>query len=416
LSIPTLNSCHFGDVLGILPAWPDAFIQTVVTSPPYLWLRQYGINPTAWPTVNYAPMPGLSPIHIPSETVCLGDERIPAAFIGHLVHLFREIRRVLRDDGTVWLNLGATYFGSFGAKGAQGPLGDVSDRAACEEREAASESAKPRTAPKGTGFKEKDLIGIPWMAAHALQADGWYLRSDVIWHKPNPMPSSVNDRLTTAHEYIFLLSKKERYFFDAEAIREIDSGHSSGNGFKGRQGTAEYHARSGGAGTDNQWEPGGGRNKRSVWTVASFPYKEAHFATFPPKLIQPCILAGTPAAGCCPTCRKPWKLETEKEFVPQADVSPEKGIRGAGTQKPMDASNGNQGYPRGTSRTVSAEWVQACACPPLAPIPSIVFDPFLGSGTVGEQAQAYGRSWLGCEMNPDNELLQAKRTQKISLL
>lgn len=417
-AIPDLNRCHFGDCIDTMARWPDAFIQTVITSPPYWGLRDYKVQPTAWPEVWYRPMPGIEQIKIPASSVCLGLEPTVSEFIGHLVLVFRFVHRILRDDGTLWLNLGDSYAGSWGAGGGQGKSGDLTSRAACDARAQASATRKKLNIGRERmeGIKEKDMLGIPWRTALALQADGWYLRSDIIWHKPNPMPESVHDRPAKSHEYIFILSKSERYFYDALAVREQDAGHSSGNSFQGRQGSADYHARSGGSGTAEEWIPGGGRNKRSVWTVASFPYKEAHFATFPPKLITPCILAGTPAAGCCPQCRTPWKIHTESEFVPQADVSPEKTIRGAQGQKALDDTDGRQGYARGHTRVTSSEWLQACACPPSLPIPSIVFDPFLGSGTTGEESQRLGRSWIGCELNPSNEALQGKRTQKMNLL
>ncbi len=423
MSVPILNQCHFGDVLDILPTWPDSFIQTVVTSPPYWALRDYQIPPTAWPEIEYIPMAGLPAIRVPEMSACLGLEETPAEFVGHIVHIFRQVHRVLREDGIAWINLGDSFAGSWGAQGRQGKTGELAGRSGCAERQiaaAAKRETKTGSLARVPGLKEKDMVGIPWRCAFALQADGWYLRMDNIWSKPNPMPESVTDRPSKAHEYFFLLAKSERYFFDAEAIKEPLANPADSTpadlqrAFSRRRAQAPETRQREAAQVEGQAPAM--RNKRSVWTVASFPYKEAHFATFPPKLIQPCILAGTPAGGCCPACRMPWRLEMEKEFIPQEDVSPEKAVRGAGSQKPLDASDGRQGYTRGTVRTTSAKWVQACACPPAIPIPSIVFDPFLGSGTTGEEAQRYGRSWLGCEMNPKNEPLQEKRTQKMSLL
>lgn len=376
--IPDLNLCHFGDVGQVRSTWPDAFVQTVVTSPPYLWLRDYGVLPTDWPEVTYTPMPGLPPITIPAQTACLGLEASPADFIGHIVHIFREVHRVLREDGTLWFNMGDTYLGSPGAQA------------------------------RAHGLKEKDLLGVPWRCAFALQADGWYLRSDVIWHKPNPMPESVQDRPSKAHEYFFLLSKSEDYYFDAVAIREMDSGRSSGNTFQGRQGGSEHQARSGGTGS-GEWKPGAGRNKRTVWTVASYPYKGSHFATFPPDLIRPCVLAGTPEAGCCAQCRRPWRRVVEKEFIPTGAA------RGEESEKPMDESNGWQGYERGLTAIKTLRWEPACECGAGA-VPAIALDPFLGSGTLGEVSQALGRSWLGIDLDTRNEALQIERTQKIGLI
>lgn len=253
-----------GDCRDVLGSLADGSINCCVTSPPYFGLRDYGVEGQ------------------------LGLEPTPDEFVSAMVEVFREVRRVLRDDGTLWLNLGDSYAndgkwgGSTGGKHASALHGN---------------SGIGRRLLT-TGLKPKDLIGIPWRVAFALQADGWYLRQDIIWHKPNPMPESVTDRCTKAHEYIFLFAKSERYYFDADAIKEqAVSNHASGNGFKGRQGGAIHMPMSGGAGTADQWLPGGMRNRRSVWTVSTKPFKGAHFATFPPDLIDPCVLAGCPVDG-----------------------------------------------------------------------------------------------------------------------
>jgi DNA modification methylase len=223
-----------------------------------------------------------------------------------MVEVFREVRRVLREDGTLWLNLGDSYAGSWGAMSH-----DLSEKA-----KRAGMNYRPVTSVKQNGLKPKDLVGIPWRVAFALQADGWYLRSDIIWHKPNPMPESVTDRPTKAHEYLFLLTKSERYYYDAEAIKEsaiygIPNSPESikspyGQGFARRAKTRGSDKQSGHgrrhAGFNDRWDQmereeqcSGMRNKRSVWTIATQPYAEAHFATFPPDLIKPCILAGSKA-------------------------------------------------------------------------------------------------------------------------
>ena len=250
----TVNRLIQGNAYSVLKDLPDGIVQTCVTSPPYFGLRDYGVKGQ------------------------IGLEETPDDYIQRLLLVFREVRRVLRDDGTLWLNLGDSYAGS--GKGGQ------SD----EKR---STNWQPEYGNKGAryGLKPKDLIGIPWRVAFALQADGWYLRQDIIWHKPNPMPESVTDRCTKAHEYIFLLSKSERYYFDNEAIQEP----AQNWGTRDRDGKAE----SGLTGlTPHRGLNYSGdretRNKRSVWTVATKPYKGAHFATFPPDLITPCILAGAP--------------------------------------------------------------------------------------------------------------------------
>ncbi len=258
-----MNLIEFGDCRDTMRQWAAEGVkaQMCVTSPPYFGLRDYGHEGQ------------------------IGLEQTPEQYISAMVEVFRCVRDVLADDGTLWLNIGDSYAndgkwgGSSGGKHAKALHGNTSIG---------------RTKVT-TGLKPKDLIGIPWMLAFALRADGWYLRQDIIWHKPNPMPESVRDRCTKAHEYIFLLSKSERYFFDCDAIKEpAVSTAPSGNGFAGRQGGSErVGPQSGGTGTDERWQPSGMRNRRSVWAVVTRPYKGAHFATFPPALIEPCILAGS---------------------------------------------------------------------------------------------------------------------------
>lgn len=306
-----LNKCHFGDCLETLRRMPDGIAQTCVTSPPYFGLRDYK-----------------------GGAAEIGKEKMPAEFVAALVAVFREVRRVLRDDGSIWVNIGDSY------------------------------------------GKGKQLLGIPWRLAFALQDDGWILRQEIIWAKPNPMPESVTDRCTKSHESIFLLAKSEKYYFDAGAIKEpaapssisrwnqdvegqIGSdrvpGKTNGNmkavGGKGGKNAfrGQGHQREGDNGPANREGrdmQGVGtsetRNKRSVWTVATTPYKGAHFATFPTALIEPCILAGSPAGG-------------------------------------------------------------------------VVLDPFFGSGTTGEVAQALGRKFIGCELNQAYKPLQDERLRQPSL-
>jgi len=246
-----------GDCRETLKTLPDGSVNCCVTSPPYFGLRSYNGGDAE-----------------------LGKEETPEAFVSNLVELFREVRRVLRDDGTVWLNLGDSYVGT-GAKG------EHKDPKHPEGRNAQKETP---TNYRVQGLKSKDLIGIPWRVAFALQADGWYLRQDLIWAKPNAMPESVKDRCTKAHEYIFLLSKSPKYYFDMNAMKEpaIYAGDNRGARGDKRRGT-ECNSMSGVTGEF--------RNKRSVWTVTTKPYKGAHFATFPPDLIEPCVLAGCPTDG-----------------------------------------------------------------------------------------------------------------------
>jgi DNA modification methylase len=276
-----------GDWVERLNTLPDESAQCCVTSPPYWGLRDYGVAGQ------------------------LGLEKTPQEYVDKLVAGFQEVRRVLKDDGTLWLNLGDSYSGSGKARGGGG-CGPTSSKQVTN-RGAYFEINGEQETP---GIKPKDLVGIPWRAAFALQADGWWLRSDIIWHKPNPMPESVTDRPTKAHEYIFLMTKSQKYFYDADAIREssldgaddvrrisqqVSSNKSTPdskrNGIRMRRSDDLKNYGMGVKGQGGLYGPRtthpNGRNKRDVWTVQSAPCKEAHFATFPPDLIKPCILAGS---------------------------------------------------------------------------------------------------------------------------
>ncbi len=292
-----------GDVLDMLKTLPDGYVQTCVTSPPYWGLRDYGT--AKWEGGNsdcsHAPrsqqrgsFDGGMPASLrdkPSLTCKCGALRIdnqigleptPDAYVATMVAVFREVRRVLKDDGTLWLNLGDTY-----SAGSSNP----------SPKHSSNNVGMPRAV---IDLAPKNLCGIPWRVAFALQADGWYLRSDIIWAKPNPMPESVTDRPTKAHEYIFLMSKSERYYYDEESIREqsIDpesiNGRNkrnlNGHGLHDPKGLGRTHAGFANMPEGKQYLM---RNKRTVWDIATHSYPEAHFATFPPKLIEPCILAGS---------------------------------------------------------------------------------------------------------------------------
>jgi DNA modification methylase len=251
-----------GDVVECLREMPDGIAQTCVTSPPYWGLRDYG------------------------EADQIGLEPTPDEYVSRIVEVFREVRRVLRDDGTLWLNLGDSYSGSGAGGGTSGDLPHHMNNNAMKSRP---------TANKLQGIKPKDLVGIPWRIAFALQADGWYLRSDIIWHKPNPMPESVTDRPTKAHEYVFLFAKSAKYFYDAEAIKEDAKYPNDKRRPIGSEGAWNIDGR-------RRGENGGGKpydhdtsksNARSVWRIATKPYAEAHFATFPIELPERCIKAGS---------------------------------------------------------------------------------------------------------------------------
>ena len=231
-------------------------------------------------------------LHQYFEPAELGLEKTPEEFIAKMVQIFSEVKRVLRNDGTLWLNMGDSYAHSLRQSGPEhaGRLANASKG-----------QIKKGFKPIAPGFKEKDLCGIPWMLAFALRADGWYLRSDIIWHKPNPMPESVTDRPTKSHEYMFLLSKSAKYYYDADAIRENFADERMGASGV-RCGVPQKHAAAAGRGGDGGLQAfngsgTGGRNKRTVWTIPTSPMPDAHFATFPKKLIEPCILAGSAEGG-----------------------------------------------------------------------------------------------------------------------
>jgi DNA modification methylase len=258
------------DVLAGLAELPDDSVHCVVTSPPYWGLRDYGVAGQ------------------------IGLEATPDAFVARMVEVFRDVRRVLRKDGTLWLNLGDSYAG-----GHETGRRDSQQERSINGRAVTMKPAEIAQVAKRSGLKPKDLIGIPWRVAFALQADGWWLRSDIIWSKPNPMPESVTDRPTKAHEYLFLLTKAERYWYDDEAIKEVALQPLGAAAL-----TGQHKADAGGFTTNgtststlgsNQGQAT--RNKRSVWTIATAPFPEAHFATFPPALPETCIKAGCPVGG-----------------------------------------------------------------------------------------------------------------------
>lgn len=266
---PALNCIHPGSALEVLRAWPGPFVQTVVTSPPYWRLRDYGVEGQ------------------------LGLEKTPDEYVSMMAEVFREVRRVLKEDGTLWLNLGDTYAGS--GKGAW----DNKNGGQKEVHIPDSDSPQVLLPKVLKGLKPKDLVGIPWRVAFALQADGWYLRSDIIWSKPNPMPESVTDRPTKAHEYIFLLTKSPRYFYNAKAISEESVTKDGRKPYSRGQvdSRGNGHDR-GGRPLRTSFDQNGRwnverRNKRSVWEVTLHGFPQAHFATYPEKLVEPCILAGS---------------------------------------------------------------------------------------------------------------------------
>lgn len=449
------STVHVGHVLDVLRTLPAGSVQTVVTSPPYYGLRDYGTGDWAGgdPDCDHRPdaasraqrpQNGLTggTATVDASTILrrrcrcgaervdgqIGLEETPDEYVAKLVDVFREVHRVLRTDGTVWLNLGDSY----AASGTTRWPNTTSGYGNGYGKHGAWHGGEKVRPGRGEGIKAKDLLMIPAMVALALRADGWYLRSDVIWAKPNPMPESVGDRPTTAHEHIFLLAKSKSYYYDAFAIREqatYAGPHSPpkspyGQGFAQRtreqeldrqRQIAENAARVGASsgrrldGFNDRWnasEAAGelllGRNKRNVWTIGTQPYNEAHFATFPPRLIEPCILAGSSPYACA-DCGAPWRRVLERddtgwdgsEYGERAVAATGGAVDGGTARSTLGSSNGKLvGQPR------SAGWEPTCRHD-TETAPSMVLDPFCGSGTVGVVCGWHGRDFVGIDLNPE---------------
>ena len=426
-----------GDCINVLRGMATESVQCVVTSPPYLGLRDYKVD-------------GM-----------IGLESTVDEYVAKMIEVFREVRRVLRKDGTLWLNLGDTY-----ATGA-GKVGECPGGGQQGERWAAM---GPRTQPNRMpqpGLKPKDLCGVPWRVAFALQADGWWLRSAIIWHKSNPMPESgqtrsnltfvrdpatdarvkcdcgsecakcwkgwkvkgcAADRPTKSHEFVFLLTKSARCFWDAEAVRTpLAAGPNTADAP-----TGDYNTRRVlGEKTDGEWTrtkppsrkpgwtgPRSGANLRDVWTIPTQAFKKAHFATFPQKLVEPCVKAGTSEKGCCPECGTPWVRVVDRERKPTRpgentkikvpggwDTKPgaHSTIHREGRSEPEYrevAEIGNRDPGRHVTECRTLGWKSGCECGGK-PMPYTVLDPFAGSGTVGVVCKQMGLDFIGIELNPD---------------
>jgi DNA modification methylase len=384
-----------GDCIAGMRILPDGCIQTCITSPPYFALRDYSGGEEE-----------------------IGQEDTVEGYVQKMVEVFREVRRILRDDGTVWLNLGDSYMS---AKGCSPPPQTLGKGAA----DGQPKDFVPPNRKDQKGLKDKDLIGIPWRVAFALQADGWYLRQDIIWNKPNPMPESVTDRCTKSHEYIFLLSKKKHYYFDHEVIREpaalttharllrgVSDTHKNVDGAPGQpphsMNKPRKNARAFGAkvqeGTKrgdvgNTFVDTGKRNKRSVWTITTKPFRGAHFATYPKDLITPCVLAGTSEHGCCSKCGAPWERQVESTRIARNELPPEDPRYRPNTYKGAYGEINGKGD-AGYNSTKTLGWAASCKCKDAEVVPCTVFDPFTGSGTTAVVALQHGRNYIGTELNP----------------
>jgi DNA modification methylase len=336
-----LNTIHQGSAWDLARDLPDDSINCIVTSPPYWGLRDYGSDEQ------------------------FGLEETPEEYITKMVALFAELRRALRDDGTLWLNLGDSYGTGTTAPRTQGNRGIGTNTQSAQD-------AVPRA-----GGKAKNLVGIPWRVALALQADGWYLRSDIIWHKPNPMPESVKDRPTKSHEYLFLLTKSARYWYDYEAIKEPHS-REWWKETVGQKYMTKQDGRNDGGKREGNGSPNG-RNTRTVWTIATQPYSGAHFAVFPPNLAKRCILAGCPEFVCS-TCGEPHT----RIFVHDA------------------------------TGTHTVGWQHNCDCHSKTRS-GVVLDPFMGAGTTALVAIQHRRQWLGFELNQDYINLTHERLSAVEV-
>jgi DNA modification methylase len=425
-----------GDARAKLKELPDESVHCVVTSPPYFGLRDYGTaqweggdpacdhrESSETRTANSAAAStlggGKGNTHRSHAfgRVCgkcgarcidsqIGLEATPAAYVAELVAVFREVRRVLRSDGTVWLNVGDSYSAQGGGK-APGLYED--------KRSDGATWQAPRK-PVG-GLKPKDLIGIPWRLAFALQEDGWWLRQDIIWSKANPMPESVTDRCTKSHEYVFLLTKSASYAYDAEAIKEPNANPESPECVK------HWSERSG----NGEWEPGtggrmgsvrNGRNKRSVWTIATEPSSLGHFALMPTALAELCVRSGSSERGCCPKCGAGWVRLTEEaadDRAPYATVGA--GVKAGGAGR-NDATGlrkvlreDGRGGDLARKKVTLLGWSASCSCPPHEPGPATVLDCFAGAGTTGLVADRLGRNAILIELNPAYAVMARTRLE-----
>ena len=393
-----------GDCREVLKTLPAKHFQTCITSPPYYGLRDYGtatwvggsencshIGDTLGNNRNFIDEGGRGSN---KDSLSTGDcikcgakrvdsqiglEETPEQFVESLVNVFREIKRVLKDDGTLWLNLGDSY-----SSGGRTTTTNQSVRG--------DKDYGVTRPPPVEGIKPKDLFGIPWRVAFALQADGWYLRQDIIWNKPNPMPESVQDRCTKAHEYIFLLSKSPHYYFDNVAIKEETTTFDNSNRDRDTTKLNNTPGRTKMAGLKtNQYET---RNKRSVWTVNTKPYKEAHFAVFPTDLIEPCVLAGS-SAKICSGCGKSYRREMVTTDVPDRNVREHM----VGVIPKRDKTSRMNSKDMLSLTKEDNGFVKQCECDTDKTEQDRIIDPFGGSGTTALVADRHNRDATVIELN-----------------
>lgn len=429
-----------GSALEVLRTMAEASVHCAVTSPPYWSLRDYGVAPTIWggdADCLHLFVDGNDVCTICSAwRGCLGLEPTPELYVNHLVDIFDEVRRVLREDGTLWLNLGDCYAaggrsGNTGeASGLQGSKRHQEESKLAGNRIGSRSSFRRDRAPRGDiahkiapGIKPKDLIGIPWLVAFALRDRGWYLRSDIIWAKSNPMPESIQDRPTKSHEYLFLFAKSEDYYYDAHPIREGVTGnsHARGKGVHPKSAPTRGRIRANASFSAAVTGLVSSRNRRSVWALPTQPFPGAHFATFPTRLVEPCILAGTSEHGCCSICGAPFRRLVERgaELIDQKIVGgcnrdgqyhgkAKKAYDGTGAQDPSAVK---ARILEGMRERITVGWKPGCRHTLRTIEPCTVLDPFAGSGTTGVVAQKLGRSFIGIELNPDYVQMAQSRAE-----
>ena len=437
-------------VLDGLRQLTDNSVHTACTSPPYWGLRDYGVDPQQWPRVEFTPVAGVPAVDIESQSITLGLEDDPMAYVGHLVLVFRELARVLRSDGTLWLNLGDSYAGSNASQGGDGTSSGLrrdgrreAVRVGSNRRDQERFTSQDTQTKTRAGLKNKDLVGTPWRVAMALQADGWYLRSVIPWIKRNPMPESVRDRPSSGVEYIFLFGHPAsggRYFYDADAIRApvATPGRSSGN-IRRKVATHNEEDRvNSHLGYAVPWEDQGvGRGRRNTdWFFESLehildggqgllldpdgdpmvaginpkPFPGAHFAVWPTTLVEPMVKAGTSEHGVCAACGTPWRRAVGRREAEDTGANvggcPD---RHDGGHREVDPT-GAGGNHMATRRVGTDQWKPGCDCDAELGR-AVVLDLFAGSGSTGVVATQLGREFVGIDLNADYlEIAEARIT------